>query len=186
MVMARGNAEQERGAIAYARLRRGEHVLVLGPGPGVGVELAAAAVGPSGHVVAVEPSATMRRMAGARCAAPINTGVVEVRDGAAEHTRSADSSIDAAISVNNVMPWDRSAGSAELARVLRPGGRLVLTVHRRVLGVPAWAAGTRRRLRRTGRHRSHRSTPAVQQPGGEPPRSIRERPGVGPTVMTDR
>ena len=44
--------------------------------------------------------------------------------------------MDAAISVNNVMFWDRPAALAELHRVLRPGGRLVVTVHRHVLGVP--------------------------------------------------
>ncbi|MGH3795235.1 MAG: hypothetical protein ACRDSP_10130 [Pseudonocardiaceae bacterium] len=31
--------------------------------------------------------------------------------------------------------WERPAGFAELARVLRPGGRLVVTVHERFLGV---------------------------------------------------
>lgn len=40
------------------------------------------------------------------------------------------------ISVNNVMLWDRPAAFAELTRVLVPGGRLVITVHRRVLDVP--------------------------------------------------
>ncbi len=43
--------------------------------------------------------------------------------------------MDAVISVNNVMLWDRRAGFDELVRVLRPGGRMVLTVHRPVLDV---------------------------------------------------
>jgi SAM-dependent methyltransferase len=33
------------------------------------------------------------------------------------------------------MLWDREAGFDELVRVLRPGGRMVLTVHRPVLEV---------------------------------------------------
>lgn len=45
--------------------------------------------------------------------------------------------MDAVLSVNNVMLWDRPAGFAELARVLRPDGRLVITVHRHVLDVPS-------------------------------------------------
>lgn len=44
--------------------------------------------------------------------------------------------MDVAISVNNVMLWNRPAGFAEIFRVLRPDGRLVITVHRHVLGMP--------------------------------------------------
>jgi len=134
-LMVRGNAAQERWAVRHADLRPGSRVLVVGPGPGVGLALAAAAVAPGGHV-GVEPSATMREMAAARCASEIAAGRVELRDGTAEHTGCADDTVDAVISVNNVMLWDRPAGFAELHRVLRPAGRLVLTAHRHVLGAP--------------------------------------------------
>ena len=53
-----------------------------------------------------------------------------------ERTGCPDASVDAVISVNNVMLWDRPAGFREVLRVLRPGGRLVLTVHRHVLDFP--------------------------------------------------
>jgi ubiquinone/menaquinone biosynthesis C-methylase UbiE len=134
-IMARGNREQERDAIAAAALSSGECALVIGHGPGLGVVLAAEAISPGGHVIGVDPSDVMRTMAAERCAGAIQTGDVELRTGSAEHTGCADGSADAAISVNNVMLWNRAAGFAELHRVLRPGGRLVVTVHRHVLDV---------------------------------------------------
>lgn len=78
----------------------------------------------------------MRELAAVRCAEQIAAGVVELREGNAENTGCPDASVDAVISVNNVMLWDRPAGFTELARVLRPDGWLVITVHRHVLGVP--------------------------------------------------
>jgi ubiquinone/menaquinone biosynthesis C-methylase UbiE len=66
-------------------------------------------------------------MAAARCTEHITAGRVLLRDGTAERTECAAGSMDAAISVNNVMLWERPAGFAELRRVLRPGGRLVIT-----------------------------------------------------------
>lgn len=136
-IMARVNAEQERWAVQHAELRPGGRVLVVGHGPGVGLALAASAVEPGGHVVGVDPSATMRELAASRCAAWIAAGRVELREGGAEQTGCADGAMDAVVSVNNVMLWDHPLGFAELHRVLRPGGRLVITVHRHVLGVPA-------------------------------------------------
>jgi arsenite methyltransferase len=132
-LMVRSNAEQERWAVQRADLRPGMQVLVVGPGPGVGLILAAAAVGPDGHVIGVEPSETMRDMAATRCADQIRTGLIELRDGTAEHTGCGSGAVDAVLSVNNVMLWDRAAGLAEVHRVLRPGGRLIITVHRHVL-----------------------------------------------------
>ncbi|QKV96726.1 methyltransferase domain-containing protein [Streptomyces sp. NA02950] len=135
-LMARFNASQERWAVDRAALRPGERVLVVGPGPGVGLAPAVAAVEPGGRVIAVDPSATMRRAAIRRCAAQIAAGTLRVDDGTAERTGCPDAAVDAVLSVNNVMLWDRPAGFRELLRVLRPGGRMVLTVHRHVLGFP--------------------------------------------------
>ena len=134
-LMAFGNREQERVAIAQAALSSGECVLVIGHGPGVGLALAAEAVSPGGHVIGVDPSTEMRAMAAERCVQWIRDGDMELRPGCAEHTGCAADSMDAAISVNNVMLWDRDAGLAEVHRVLRPGGRLIITVHRHVLDV---------------------------------------------------
>jgi arsenite methyltransferase len=134
-LMVRSNAEQEQWAAQQADLRSGMQVLVVGPGPGLGLLLAAAAVGPDGHVIGVDPSETMRNMAAKRCEAQIEAGSIELRDGTAEHTGCGASTVDAVLSVNNVMLWDREAGFAEVYRVLRPGGRLVIAVHRHVLDV---------------------------------------------------
>ncbi|WP_165827620.1 class I SAM-dependent methyltransferase [Mycolicibacterium sp. GF69] len=133
--MTGSNAEQERWVVDHAELRDGADVLVVGHGPGLGIEEAAAATAPTGHVVGVDPSATMRDMAAARCAALIRDGRVEVRDGTAEATGCPHGTVDVVISVNNVMLWGRPAGFAEFFRVLRPGGRLVLSVHRHVLDI---------------------------------------------------
>ncbi len=134
-LMALGNGEQERWAVEQAGLRPGHRVLAVGCGPGLGLQLAAAAVSPRGQVIGVDPSAVMREMARTRCASLVAEGVVVVADGTAECTGCESASVDAVISVNNIMWWGRPIGFAELARVLRPGGQLVITVHRHVLDV---------------------------------------------------
>ena len=110
-LMVHGNAEQETWAVKQAQLRPGAHVLVVGHGPGLGLVQAAAAVTPGGRVIGVDPSPLMRELAAARCARQIAAGVVVVREGTAGDSGCPTDSVDAVLSVNNVMLWDRSADS---------------------------------------------------------------------------
>ncbi|HJQ48480.1 MAG TPA: class I SAM-dependent methyltransferase [Amycolatopsis sp.] len=130
-VMAYGNAATERRVVEVARLTSGETVLVVGPGPGIGL---AAAADRAGQVIGVDPSEEMLALCRARCAD------ATLREGSAAHTGQDDESVDVVLSVNNVYLWeDRAVGFAELHRVLRPGGRLVLSAQDKWLPVPRHA-----------------------------------------------
>ncbi|MFI5610478.1 class I SAM-dependent methyltransferase [Amycolatopsis sp. NPDC051903] len=127
-LMARGNAATEHRLVDLARLEPDETVLVVGPGPGVGLDAASRL---AGSVIGVEPSAEMRELCRERCG-----DRVELRDAPVSATGSADECVDVVLSVNNVQLWDdRAAGFAELFRVLRPGGRLLLSAHEKWLPV---------------------------------------------------
>ncbi len=107
--------------------RAGEVVLDLGSGAGMDVFLAAQRVGPTGRVLGVDMTPQM--IARARANAELR-GVsnVEFREGRLEALPLDDASVDAATSncVINLVP-DKRRVFAEIARVLRPGGRLVVS-----------------------------------------------------------
>jgi SAM-dependent methyltransferase len=106
----------------------GRDVLEVGHGPGVLLGLLVRRG--ARHVVGVDPSTEMRRQAIRSHAAEIADGRLEVRPGDAATTGLPDAAADVAVSVNNVAIWpDLDAGIAELHRVLRPGGRLVVGWH---------------------------------------------------------
>ena len=102
----------------------GERVADIGAGVGAGTVLAAAR---GAHVVAVEPTSYMRRVLGLRRLWQRARSRIEVVDGAAEATGLDQDSVDAIWAVNSMHHWtDREVAYGELARILRPGGRLLL------------------------------------------------------------
>jgi SAM-dependent methyltransferase len=111
----------------HLELRAGETVLDLGSGAGIDALLAARTVGPDGRVIGVDMTPEMLARA-RRNAAESKTSSVEFREGRLEALPVDDSSIDAVTSncVINLVP-DKAAVFREIARVLRSGGRLVIS-----------------------------------------------------------
>ena len=111
-----------------AALSPGERVLDLGTGTGAVAERAAEVVGPGGHVVGLDISLQMLASARARVVARGWTHVT-LQEGRAEAIPADDSSFDVVLASLSLMyVIDREAAAREIARVLRPNGRLVAAV----------------------------------------------------------
>jgi len=116
---------------AVAGLKEGEVVLDLGSGGGMDAFLAGPKVGRSGRVIGVDMTPDMLSKARANLAAyEKRTGLrnVEFRLGEIEHLPVADASVDVVISncVINLSP-DKPQVWREIARVLKPGGRVAVS-----------------------------------------------------------
>jgi ubiquinone/menaquinone biosynthesis C-methylase UbiE len=117
---------QRRIVLASLELQRGEAVLDVGSGPGLLAAEIAEAVGPKGTVHGIEPSEAMLAIA-ARREPAAGSAPLQFQPGDAVAMPFADASFDAVVSTQVYEYLEDVAGAlAEVHRVLRPGGRLVV------------------------------------------------------------
>jgi ubiquinone/menaquinone biosynthesis C-methylase UbiE len=110
--------------LRFAEIEPGETVLDVGCGAGIDTILAARRVGPAGRVIALDVLPEMlARTAAAAAEARLDN--VETREGEMESIPLPDASVDHVISNAAINLSPRKARAvAEIARVLRPGGKL--------------------------------------------------------------
>jgi ubiquinone/menaquinone biosynthesis C-methylase UbiE len=131
------NVARNRWAVQLLDVQPTDRVIELGCGPGVAItDLAARAI--RGLVVGVDHSQVMINQAGHRNRAAIRAGRVRLVHTPVERLPISDEPFNAALAVNTVGMWpDPIARLRDLARLLRPGGRIALVSQPRCPGATA-------------------------------------------------
>jgi len=110
-----------------ANLRAGDHVLDVGCGTGSLALIAQSRVGPAGRVVGIDPGRDQVARARGKAAQRHVPAAFEV--GAVERLPFDDKTFDVALStimLHHLPPDLRRQGLTEVARILKPAGRLVV------------------------------------------------------------
>jgi ubiquinone/menaquinone biosynthesis C-methylase UbiE len=117
---------QNRRAIDALGVAHGDHVLDIGCGPGRSLATLAN-LAPEGRVVGADPSSLMAELAVRHNSALVRAHHVEIVMASAASLPFADATFDKALCVHVLYFWnDLAPAFAEIARVLKPGGKLAL------------------------------------------------------------
>ncbi|WP_459548512.1 class I SAM-dependent methyltransferase [Nocardia sp. X0981] len=128
-ILNRGNRALVAAAVAAADPARGATAVDIGFGGGVGLGLLLDRVGATGTVHGVEISPTMIHQAHRRYRHEIGNDRLRLHNAAMHDLPLTAATVDAVISTNTVyFIEDLTAAFTEVARVLRPSGRLVLGI----------------------------------------------------------
>jgi arsenite methyltransferase len=124
----RGNRATITAAVEALELEAGSVAADIGFGGGIGLRLMLDRPEVKG-AIGVDPSAEMLRSAGRRFAGEIESDELQLESGTLTQLPLADGSLDGAITVNTIyFVEDLEPALRELARTLRPSGRLVIGV----------------------------------------------------------
>jgi SAM-dependent methyltransferase len=127
-IMAHENLRTNRLVVDELELGVDDRVLEVGCGPGVALALAAQRAS-RGHVSGVDPSPVMVAQARRRSAEQIGAGRADVTVASAAALPYDEESFTRIFSVNALPHWPSAAdGLAEIRRVLRPGGRVLIAL----------------------------------------------------------
>ena len=147
--MALQNAGQNKAALDLLAPRPGDSVIELGCGPGMGVRAALKRVGREGFVAGIDQSAMAAHYAAHVVHGACLEGRAAIMRAEAADLPFRDSMFDRAFAVNSFQFWaDPSRALREVARVLAPGGRLVITQRAANLDNPSNFAGAARGMER--------------------------------------
>lgn len=128
-VLNRGNRPTVTAAVEAAAVTAGESAADIGFGGGVGLPLLLDRAGTDGVVYGVEISQDMLNRARSRFTGPIGAGRLRLLEGSMDELPFDADSLDAIITVNTIyFVADLDRACTELARVLRPKGRLVIGI----------------------------------------------------------
>jgi|SRR5215472_11269643 len=131
------NVARNRWAVQLLDIQPADRVIELGCGPGVAIA-ALATRATRGLVVGVDHSQVMIGQARRRNRAAIRAGRVRLIHTPVESLSISDGPFDAALAVNTVGMWpEPPARLHDLARLLRPGGRIAVVSQPRRPGATA-------------------------------------------------
>lgn len=135
--MSRENARMNRLAIRLLDVNPSDSVLELGFGPGQAIKLLAEHT-PAALIAGVDPSDVMLEQARCRNREAVESGRVRLERGAVEELPFDDHQFSKVLAVSNFHEWrSRVAGLAQVRRVLKPGGLLLIGL-RRAAERPSW------------------------------------------------
>ncbi len=131
------NVARNRWAVRLLDIQPTDRVIELGCGPGVAIAAIATRAN-RGLVVGVDHSHVMINQARRRNRAAIRAGRVRLIHTPVQSLSVSDGPFDAALAVNTVGMWpDPTTRLHELARLLRPGGRIAVVSQPRCPGATA-------------------------------------------------